>query len=66
MGQRPSLQDWHLEGRSLLRDDSADTAKVLRARCVFFDPHDGHGTSSSDMVRSSFSNRVLHELQVYS
>jgi len=47
--------------------DPSDTANTLIARSVFFDPHDGHaGAASSTIVRTSFSNFVLHFPQVYS
>lgn len=46
---------------------SAPTANTLSARAVFDDPHPGHFTfASAPMVRTSWSNFLLHASQVYS
>ena len=64
MGQAPSEQDWHLGGRSA--EESEETAKTLSWRSVFFEPQEGQTASRWAMVRTSFSNLALQDLQVYS
>ena len=69
-GTRPQ---WHIPGEGAGLDDlapSAPTAKTLKLRAVFIEPHSGHFTRSAslalDMARTSFSNLLSHCLQVYS
>lgn len=55
------------QGEGLLLAVSAPTAKTLRARAVWVEPHWGHGTfSASLMLRTSLSKLLRHFLQVYS
>jgi hypothetical protein len=47
--------------------DAELTAKTLRLRAVFADPHCGHFTFAPPlMLRTSCSNFPLHDWQVYS
>jgi len=47
--------------------ESLLTAKTLRARDVFFDPHSGHATGESSLIDfTSFSNFASQLLQAYS
>jgi hypothetical protein len=47
--------------------DSELTAKTLRARAVWSDPHDGHLNFASVFIeRTSCSNLASQDLQVYS
>jgi hypothetical protein len=47
--------------------DSAPTAKTLKLRDVCVEPHSGHlNLASPFMVRTSCSNFVSQDLQVYS
>ncbi len=64
IGHAPSEQDWHLGGRAA--GDSVETAKTLSWRSVFFEPQEGQIASRWAMVRTSFSNFALQDLQVYS
>lgn len=60
--QRPHMPG--AEGDGL---DSAATAKTLRFRDVFPDPHSGHFTAAVEaMDLTSASNWFLQDLQVYS
>jgi hypothetical protein len=47
--------------------DSAPTAKTLIERDVFGDPHCGQAMRSAEVIDlTNFSNRDLHDAQVYS
>jgi len=62
----PSPHDWHFAGMLPPRGDSDGTANTLSSRSVFFEPHDGQIAVCSAMLRTSFSNFILHDLHVYS
>jgi len=49
------------------RAPSAPTANTLSERAVFVEPHSGHFAFGSPLiVRTSCSNLLLHDSQVYS
>jgi len=55
------------EALLLLAPSTDDTANTLSARAVCFEPHDGQGTVSGELIdRTSFSNLVSHDLHAYS
>jgi len=61
MGTSPAAAD------DFARPPSAPTANTLSERAVFVEPHSGHFAVGSPLiVRTSCSNLLLHDWQVYS